>query len=273
MNFKLLQCVALIAFAGLTANAFKTDTISVNAKGYLPTDMNVTVITPDTPRSDAGYNTVYLLNGFGGDNKSWSIIRPDLGEWADMYGVVFVLPSGMDTWYWDSPVNPEVRMESFFTDVLVPYIDKNYPTNPHAANRAITGLSMGGHGGLWLGLRHPDIWKNCGSTSGGVDIRPFPERWKMKDALGEESKNPDIWNVYTVINLVPTLQPGASNIIFDCGTDDFFAGVNDNLHKAFLDAKIPHDYISRPGNHTNEYWRNALPYQLWFFQTHFNSQD
>ena len=272
MNKRFFYLV-LASCLSFVASAHKTDTISVSAAGYLPTDMNVTVITPDTPKPADGFNTVYLLNGFGGDNNSWTIVRPDLGEWADRYGMVFVLPSGMDTWYWDAPANPDVRMESFFTEVLVPYIDSNYPTNPTAQHRAITGLSMGGHGGLWLGLRHPDIWKNCGSTSGGVDIRPFPERWKMKEALGAKDENPELWDAYTVTTLVPTLQPGVNNIIFDCGVDDFFADVNNNLHQALVDAKIPHDFISRPGAHNNPYWRNALPYQLWFFQTHFEEAE
>lgn len=254
----------------LASNAFVTDTLSINADGYLPKAMDVTVITPESPKPEAGYPTVYILNGYSGDNRSWSIIRPDLGELADSYGMVFVLPSGMDSWYWDSPLPGGMQMESFFTDVLVPYIDSNYPTDRRAENRAITGLSMGGHGGLWLGIRHPDIWKNCGSTSGGVNIIPFPNNWKMKNSLGTYEEKPEVWKAHTVINLVPTMKPGTNNIIFDCGSEDFFAGVNADLHQALLDAKIPHDYISRPGIHNNPYWANALPYQLMFFQSKFS---
>lgn len=268
---KLRFLTLLCAMIGLTAqmNAFKTDTLTISQPDYLPADMKVTVITPDAVRPDAGFPTVYLLNGYGGDNTSWTTIRPDLGRYADRYGFVMVLPSGMDTWYWDSPVNPKVKMESFFTEFLVPYIDRNYPTDPRAEKRAITGLSMGGHGGLWLGLRHPDIWKNCGSTSGGVNILPFPEKWKMKDALGTYQTNPQAWESHTVINLVPNLKPGVNNIIFDCGSEDFFADVNDELHRALLKAKIPHDYISRPGVHNRTYWANSLPYQLLYFSTKF----
>lgn len=68
---------------------------------------------------------------------------------------------------------------------------------------------------------------------------------------------------------IPKLKPGQVNIIFDCGTDDFFFEVNENLHKALLEAKIPHDYISRPGAHTHEYWRNAILFQLQFFNQQF----
>ena len=45
-------------------------------------------------------------------------------------------------------------------------------------------------------------------------------------------------------------------IIFDCGTSDFFLTVNRNLHQKLLDNKIDHDYIERPGGHNDAYWRN-----------------
>ena len=38
---------------------------------------------------------------------------------------------------------------------------------------------MGGHGAMWLGIRHKDVFGAAGSTSGGVDIRPFPQNWSM----------------------------------------------------------------------------------------------
>lgn len=265
-----ILAIFLILSAVATSRAFTTDTLTIDAAGYLPEAMKVTVITPDAVMPEHGYPTVYLLNGYGGDYKSWGIIRPDLGELADSHGVVMVMPSGMDSWYWDAPANPSMRMETFISEVLVPHIDANYPTDRRAKNRAITGLSMGGHGALWLGMRHPDIWKNIGSTSGGVNIIPFPEKWKMKKALGDYKTNAETWKKHTVVNLVPTLKPDVNNIIFDCGSEDFFAQVNEQLHQALLKAKIPHDYISRPGIHNGAYWANALPYQLLFFDTKFN---
>lgn len=269
MKIRFLTLLAAFALAVVSVNAFKTDTITIKADNYLPKPMKVTVITPTTDKSLTGFPSVYLLNGHNGDYTSWGKIRPDLGELADQYGVVMVMPSGMDSWYWDAPANPKMKMESFFTEVLVPYIDEHYPTDRRAANRAITGLSMGGHGGLWLGLRHPDIWKNCGSTSGGVNIVPFPTKWDMPKALGPYASNPARWKSHSVVSLVPTLKPGQNNIIFDCGNDDFFAKVNAELHNTMLKYKIDHDYIQRPGGHSFKYWANALPYQLQFFKSKF----
>ena len=64
------------------------------------------------------------------------------------------------------------------------YIDGHYKTITDRKGRAITGLSMGGHGGLWTAIRHKDTFGACGSTSGGVDIRPFPKIGTWQNAWG-----------------------------------------------------------------------------------------
>lgn len=259
----------VMAFAALCCSAAKVDTIALSTTLVPDAPVNAIVITPSTGLQ--AYPTAYLLNGYSGCHNDWyNIIQPRLAELADLYGMVMVMPDGRDSWYWDSPADPTMKMETFITTELVPYIDANYPTIPQAEKRAITGLSMGGQGGLWLAMRHPDIFGTGGSTSGGVDIRPFPKNWKMAKWLGPEEENQQVWDEHAIVNLVPTIKPGEPNIIFDCGTDDFFYEVNENLHKALLEAKIPHDYISRPGNHSRDYWRNSILYQLLYFNEVFN---
>lgn len=269
MKKLLLGLVAILAVT-LTAGAHVTDTVTI-ATTHLDSPMRVTVITPDAALKGQKVPTVYLLNGYGGDYSSWTTVRPDLGELADRYSMLIVCPDGRDSWYYDSPINPKMQMETFFVEDLVPYIDKNYPTLATPQQRAITGLSMGGHGSFWLATRHPDIWGNMGSTSGGLNIMPFPEKWKIKNALGTQNQNKERWEKSTAINLIPQLKANGQNIIFDCGSDDIFAGVNADMHQKLLDAKVPHDYISRPGNHNRKYWNNSIIYQLLYFNQKFNA--
>lgn len=267
---KRLIAWALVLAAAVAAQAARVDTVALATKLVPGEPMKAVVITPDAAKPGEKCPTVYILNGFGGDHKSWlTLTQPRLPELADQYGVVMVMPDGRDSWYWDSPAVPQMKMESFFINELVPYINANYPVKNDASQRAITGLSMGGHGALWLAMRHPDVFGQAGSLSGGVDIRPFPKSWKMAKWLGPQDENAKVWDEHTVINLVPGLEPGAVRIAFECGNADFFAEVNRNLHKALLDAGIPHDYTERPGAHTHDYWRNGILYQLLFFNEGF----
>ncbi len=230
------------------------------------------VVLPANYTEEQQYPVLYLLHGYGGDENGWISIRPDLPEIATRLGIIFVCPDGdRSSWYWDSPVQPEMRYETYVAHELVDYIDSHYSTRTEPAGRAITGLSMGGHGGLWLGIRHPDTFGACGSTSGGVDIRPFPDNWDMSLRLGDYDENPERWDNHTVINQLYRIKPHSLKIIIDCGTEDFFYPVNLKLHEEMLYRNIEHDFIVRPGEHNAKYWRNSILYQILFFHEFFNT--
>lgn len=262
-RFILFTILGLLAMGG---NAAVVDTVQV-ATRHLPTPMDVMVVTPENADTTLRYPTVYLLHGHGGNYTNWLSKQPRLLDIADSYGMVIVCPDGRNSWYWDSP---KMHMESCIVEDLVPYIDSHYPTLADSTMRAITGLSMGGHGAMWLTMRHPDIWKNAGTISGGVDICKFPANWDMATLIGNYADNPEKWANHSVTPLAEKVGPGRFNIIMDCGVDDFFYEVNENLHRIFLRNKVDHDYISRPGKHNWDYWNNSVLYQMLFFNEAFN---
>ena len=232
------------------------------------------VVKPDSYTADKSYPVVYMLHGFGGSYKSdWASPAWDVARYADTYDMIFVAPDGADSWYFDSPVDSTYRYETYIVRELVSYVDSHYATRACREGRAITGLSMGGHGALYLAFRNQDVFGACGSMSGGVDIRPFPENWHMAKTLGSYAEHPDNWERNTVINLTHLLTPSRLAITFDCGTDDFFYEVNCRLHRKLEYMNIPHDFTSRPGAHTAEYWRNSIKYHLVFFDTYFRQGE
>ncbi len=250
----------------------QVDTIQV-ATRHLSTPMTVTVTVPArylASLDENRYPVVYLLNGYSGDYTDYST-RLRLDSLANAHQVIFVCPDGRDSWYWDSPVDPGLQMESFIVKDLVPTIDSRLRTRPDRGHRAIAGLSMGGHGAMWLAMRHKDLFGSAGSMSGGLDIsdKKFHNNWKMKDRLGPYSKYPRRWKSHTAMSQVPTLKPGELNIIVECGADDFFREVNDNFHAALDKRGIAHSYSITPGNHSWPYWRRTLPVILDFFDAHF----
>lgn len=261
---------ALVLF--LPAQAQRVDTISVYSPSMGREIRNVIILPENYGKNpNESYPVLYLLHGYSGRHDSWIKLKPELPQIVSRYGIIIVCPNGENSWYWDSPRNPKSKFETFVSSELVKYIDKNYKTKANIQGRAITGLSMGGHGGLWLGIRHQDIFGACGSMSGGVDIRPFPDNWEMKTQLGEYAENKQVWEEHTVIGQLNKIKPGKLAIIFDCGTADFFYEVNKSLHEQMLYLNIPHDYIERPGVHDGKYWNNAIDYQLMFFAKFFGA--
>lgn len=268
----LLLCIVL--FLSYVSSQ-TVDTIEVFSPKMGRNIKNVVILPAgyDKVNKDKQYPVLYLLHGYGGKYNTWvTFTKKSLPEEASKWDMIVVCPDGQDSWYWDSPIDPKSQFDTYVSSELVKYIDTNYHTHTSSKGRAITGFSMGGHGGLWLGINHPDVFGACGSMSGGVDIRPFPNNWDMKKRLGNYKENPDVWNKYTVINQLDKIEPNSLSIIIDCGKDDFFYQVNEELHKEMLYRNISHDYIIRPGAHTHAYWNDALDYQMLFFSKFFNQK-
>lgn len=75
------------------------------------------------------------------------------------YHAIFVAPTFADLpWYADHPTKPELRQESYFTDVVVPFIDETYAVRAGADGRLLLGFSKSGWGAFSLLLRHPDTF-------------------------------------------------------------------------------------------------------------------
>lgn len=215
---------------------------------------------------------IYLLHGYGGNADSWLTIKPELKEYADRFQLVIVCPDGENSWYWDSPLNPKSQFETFVAKELVSYIDAHYTTLPDKQARAIAGLSMGGHGAMWLSMRHPDVFGAAGSMSGGVDIRPFPENWDMKKQIGEKNSHPEYWETYTAISQIARIKPGDVALILCCGYDDFFFQVNCKFHEKLLAHGIQHDFLVNAGSHNIDYWNKVIDYELLFFVKFFQNR-
>jgi S-formylglutathione hydrolase FrmB len=229
------------------------------------------VIKPDVYTNDTmHFPVLYLLHGWSGNYSDWVKLAPDLLNAVDKNGFLVVCPDGdYDSWYFDSPIDTSMKYETNVALEIPAYIDSAYRTIANRNARAISGLSMGGHGALYLAIKHKDIFGAAGSMSGGVDFRPFPENWGIKKYLGDYNSHKENWDKNVVINLVDSLQNGDLKIIFDCGVNDFFINVNRELHKKLMDEKIDHDYIERPGEHNWIYWNNSVQYQLLFFHNFF----
>ncbi|WP_299780777.1 alpha/beta hydrolase family protein [uncultured Formosa sp.] len=261
----------VILFVSCNVFASRVDTLLVHSNA-MNKDVKNVVITPDNySKRNTAYNVVYLLHGAGGDYKAWLGKAPAIKKYADDYNVIIVCPDGYKTsWYFDSPVDSTMKYETYISKELVAKIDKTYNTSATKDGRAISGYSMGGHGALYLAFKHQDIWGAVASMSGGVDLRPFPLRWEISKRLGEYAEYAGNWEQNSVINLVYLLDGKHLEILFDCGVDDFFYDANIRLHEKLVERNIPHDFISRPGGHTNTYWSNSIKYHLLFFNDFFN---
>ena len=211
---KSIFCSTVLTLISCVCFASETTVIEVPSKS-MNKKINASIVTPDTySNSQTRYPVVYLLHGFGNNHTNWP--RHVL-KLVDQYQVIAVCPdANTDSWYFDSPLRPEYRYETFVSKELVAHIDTTYRTEAKREKRAIAGASMGGHGALYLALRNPKVFGAVGGMSGGLDIRPFHRRFRIHTHLGDIKKDSDRFETHTAINNIKKVKDGELAIMIDC---------------------------------------------------------
>lgn len=264
--------ITYLLLSGFSLLAAQIDTIDVFSPSMNKSSRCIVVMPSDYSISGNPYPVLYLLHGWSGNYAGWLSEAPQLREHADYYKMILVCPDGgYDSWYLDSPVDSTVRYDTYISKELVNYIDFYYHTRKEPAGRAISGLSMGGHGAITLAAKHPEVFGAAGSMCGGLDLRPFKKNdWDLKGVLGEPGSGWANWEAASAVNMVPLLKNAGIPLLIDCGTGDFFLEVNRAMHQALLAAKVAHDYTERPGEHNSAYWSGAVDFQVLFFDKFFD---
>ncbi len=266
-----ISCFLLLLLS-FSSRAGKVDTVNIYSSSMNKT-IKCIVIKPNSYKKNRpSFPVVYLLHGYSGNFRDWIKKVPEISNYADQFNTIIVCPDGgFSSWYFDSPIDSTSKYETFVATEVVNFIDANYRTLPYSYSRAITGLSMGGHGALYLAFRHQHIFGAVGSMSGGVDLKESKNRFEISKRIGDTISHANDWYYRSVIGMIDTLNFSSIKISFECGVNDFFIGGNRLLHKKLLEHKIPHDYTERPGEHNWEYWKNAILYQLTFFDKCFKT--
>ena len=250
--------------------AARVDTVSVFSPSMHKQIMAVVVLPAAYKTSQDSFPVVYLLHGYSGKYSDWPN-KIDLKPLAERYGFILICPDGgYNSWYLDSPIDSGSQYETHIIKELIPFIKNHYRTA--VSQCAITGLSMGGQGALYLALRHPGLFSAAGSLSGGVDLTYSTKRWEIADKIGSYEKYSQRWRDLSVISMISLFRKAELPLFIDCGVKDIFIGINRRLHKKLLDAGVDHEYIERPGGHSWSYWTNALEYHLLFFKKQFIRQ-
>ena len=275
----LLLCLCLQLLPALAFSA-KVDTLDVPSASMNRTLRTAVVLPGGYKKAKKQvFPVLYLLHGGSGSFRDWLTKTPDktlLHRLADHYNIIIVTPDGDPTsYYFDSPLVKDSQFETFIAKELIDKIDNTYRTVRDKKGRVIAGLSMGGHGAMYISSRHPELYAAAGSMSGVMNINTTS--WKVPTdfarsrsenfakLLGAPKEGDAPYPGYTMVTLAAQLKANNLPLILDIGVDDFLIETNRDLHRQLVANNTPHDYTERPGAHTWEYWANALPYQLLFF--------
>lgn len=182
----------------------------------------------DYDQTTRRYTVLYLLHGSMQQHSTWG--RPTL---LDHTATSIVVMPDMDrTRYALADGSPERAAERFITSELVDYVDTHYRTLATRESRAIAGLSIGGFGAMYVGLRHPDEFATVGAFSAPYETGGDPMTWLPLDQL----------------RVTP---PG---IYVGCGVDDSLLASSRRFATWLQAHDIDRTYEEGPGAHTWAAW-------------------
>lgn len=269
---KFLNIILLAAFFCIHADLFaaRVDTVLVNSSSMNKGIKSVVIVPDSYQKTEKHFPVVYLLHGYSGNYGSYAIEVPSVKKYVDEFQIIVVCPDGnFMSWYVNSPMVKNSLYETFIAEELPKYIDTHFKTQANRKYRAITGLSMGGYGAMYLAAKHPEIFGAAGSMSGALDLGSYGPVYGLPEIFG--APDPKYLNEFSVVTLLPHFKNSNVNLVIDCGTQDIpFIDDARKVHEELMKLEIPHDYVERNGKHEWEYWRRAIGYQLLFFKNHFD---
>ncbi len=220
------------------AKVLQDRTISSSVLGM---NIKYSVWLPPTYDENKSYPVLFLLHGHEYDtsdaHNGW-LKQGSLNSIATSYvrdggePFIIVTPNGQNAFYMDNFDKRQLKYGTFFLDEFIPQIEKTYKGN---GKRAIAGLSMGGFGTLYHCFLNPGKWTYayaCSPVAGG---------------LQELLKNCDKASL-----------PGIS---IETGLDDNIVGIEDAtaLSELMDELGIEHEFITRRGSHSWDFWKGCLP--------------
>ena len=248
------------------------------------------VLLPPAYDSDATrkFPILYFFHGLGDDEQmfihsgGFNLVE-DLWERKELGDFLIATPAAGATFYINSN-DGKVRYEDFLIQEFLPGIEKKFRVKPVRANRAVSGVSMGGYGALHLAFRHPELFSSASAHSaalidklpsflGGGVAQNSPRARVFGGTFGNPP-NAEFWDRNSPIGIARTASFKGVSIYFDCGEEDDFGFESGAtaLDRVLTSRKIAHEFHLYPGRHDWQYFATHLPASLQFHSRLFNKR-
>ncbi|HVX61953.1 MAG TPA: alpha/beta hydrolase-fold protein, partial [Pirellulales bacterium] len=160
-----LACPAVADDSKTTVSAASQDEhgflIHAVQSPYQAGETQIRILLPDAIDATAKYPVVYVLPVEAKNEHRYGdgLLEIKRRQLHNKHQAIFVAPTFSHLpWYADHPTDPEIRQETYFLQVVVPFIDKTYPVVAEAKGRYLLGFSKSGWGAWNLLLRHSDTF-------------------------------------------------------------------------------------------------------------------
>jgi S-formylglutathione hydrolase len=253
----------------------------------VPSPVHYAVLLPPGYKSAATpLPLILLLHGGGGDHQFLTDRMKPLIEEAWALGIlqpaVVVTPSAGRSFYMDYRDGSQ-RWEAFILHELLPHLHDTYPVSNDSRKTLITGISMGGMGGLRLALKYPNRFGAVAALEPGIepamayDDIELQDRFWRAEALFEQIYGSPVdreyWKQNNPANIVASgaeaIRKSGLRIYLEVGDEDSFnlQRGTEFLHRVLVDHDVRHGYRWIDGaDHTG----STIPARFMYAFAHLN---
>ena len=205
----------------------------------------IRVLMPDAPEKGKPYPVVYVLPVEAGTESRYGDGLKEVKK-LDLHNAlkaVFVAPTFSHLpWYADHPTKTDVRQETYFLKVVVPFVEKTYPAKAEASGRLLLGFSKSGWGAFSLLVRHPDTFGKAAAWDAPLMMEK-PGAYGSGDIFGTD----DNFAGYRVSKLLGAnaakFAKESRFVLLGYGN---FRDHHKQAHDLMDKLKVPHEYRDGP---------------------------
>ncbi len=224
---------------------------------------------------DRPMKTLFLLHGYSANQQAWVHFSP-IVDFANRFNIAVVLPAGDNSFYVDGQGIGNAYC-TYVGKELVEYVGKIFNISTKYEDLFIEGLSMGGFGAIYVGLKYNNTFSKIAALSsaliihnikgmkadfvdGIADYGYYTSIFGDLDKVAESDKNPE-----TVVKNIIKNNEKMPELFMACGTEDFLIEENRIFNKFLVENNVEHVYYESKGIHDFVFWNEYLEISIkWF---------
>ncbi len=228
--------------------------VQVNA--YIPLD---TMLMPGMEAPKGPFKTLYLLHGYTGGCYDW-LASDKIGQLSQMHNIAIIMPDGENHFYVDA-VRRGDRYSEFIGRELVAFTRSLFPLSDRREDTMIGGISMGGYGSLYNGMKYADTFGHIIGISPANIIHELADsteepnnvgatRGFYESVFGDLSKaNESELSLPFLARSMKAERKEFPDIYFACGYNDMLIFANREFHRVLNELGVEHVFEEGPGTH------------------------
>lgn len=217
---------------------------------------HLNVFVPDGNPPVNGFRVLYLLHGYYGDFTDW-LYMSNILRYQKPSDLIIVFPDASNSYYVNHPKG--LQFEHYIIEDIITLIEQTFKVSKRREDRYIAGLSMGGFGALYLGLKHRNMFSKLYSLSGVVFVSDVVKHLSTSRLYQFETLfDVNHLEQYDLLTYVTQDNKEDIKLTLYCGSEDFLYQDNVKFHHQLNEILFKHDFIVSKGSHDWNFWDEKI---------------